>query len=214
MTQPLAPDLQGQIERYLEEIGKWGARTNLVGSTDDDALRLHAEESLAAMRHLPPDSRVVDLGSGAGFPGLPLLIARPDLRMTLVVDLGSGAGFPGLPLLIARPDLRMTLVEARERRLHFLRHAVRTLGLECAVIRCRIEDPPVGAFDYALLRAVAPVRKALSLAAPWLGSRGEIWIWTREAAAAAGTAYLGEISLGERGRILRARAAVVSRGTL
>jgi 16S rRNA (guanine527-N7)-methyltransferase len=176
MTQPLAPDAQSQIERYLEEIGKWGARMNLVGSTDDDALRLHAQES--------------------------------------VVDLGSGAGFPGLPLLIARPDLRMTLVEARERRLHFLRHAVRTLGLECAVIRCRIEDPPVGAFDYALLRAVAPVRKALSLAAPWLGSRGEIWIWTREAAAAAGTAYLGEISLGERGRILRARAAVVSRGTL
>jgi 16S rRNA (guanine527-N7)-methyltransferase len=188
MTQTLALHAQSQIERYLEEIGKWGARTNLVGSTDSDALRLHVGESLAAVRHLPPDARVVDLGSGAGFPGLPLLIARPDLRITLV--------------------------EARERRLHFLRHVVRMLSLECAVVRCRIEDPPVGAFDYALLRAVAPVRRALRLAAPWLASGGEIWIWTREEAAAAGAAYLGEISLGGRGRILRARAAAVSRGTL
>ena len=187
MTQGPGPGLQARIERYLDELRKWGARTNLVGSTENDALRRHVEDSLAAVRHLPHDAQVVDLGSGAGFPGLPLLIARPDLKLMLV--------------------------ESRERRVHFLRHVVRVLELDCVVQRCRIEDVPTGVFTYALLRAVAPVRKALPLAAPWVKPGGEVWIWTREEPAAAGSAFVGEIPLGDRGRILRARAAAVSRGT-
>ncbi len=187
MTQGPAPSSQARIERYLDELRKWAVRTNLVGSTRDDALRRHVEDSLAAVRHLPHGAQVVDLGSGAGFPGLPLLIARPDLKLTLV--------------------------ESRERRVHFLRQVVRVLELDCVVQRCRIEDAPVGVFAYALLRAVAPVRKALPLAAPWVKPGGEVWIWTREEPAAAGPAFIGEIPLGDRGRILRARAAAVSRGT-
>ncbi len=187
MTQGSGPCVQSRIERYLDELRKWGARTNLVGSTQNDALRRHVEDSLAAARHLPHDAQVVDLGSGAGFPGLPLLIARPDLKLTLV--------------------------ESRERRVHFLRQVVRVLELDCVVQRCRIEDAPAGGFAYALLRAVAPVQKALSLAAPWVKPGGEVWIWTREEPAAAGSAFVGEIPLGDRGRILRARAAAVSRGT-
>ncbi|MCH6563136.1 MAG: 16S rRNA (guanine(527)-N(7))-methyltransferase RsmG [Myxococcales bacterium] len=187
MTQGPGPSSQARIERYLDELRKWAARSNLVGSTRNDALRRHVEDSLAAARHLPHDARVVDLGSGAGFPGLPLLIVRPDLKLTLV--------------------------ESRERRVHFLRQVVRVLELDCVVQRCRIEDAPAGVFAYALLRAVAPVQKALSLAAPWVKPGGEVWIWTREEPAAAGSAFVGEIPLGDRGRILRARAAAVSRGT-
>jgi len=187
MTQGLAPAPQAQIERYLDELRSWGARTNLVGSIDIDALRLHVRDSLAAVRHLPRDARVVDLGTGAGFPGLPILIARDDLRMTLI--------------------------ESRERRFHFLRHVVRELSLSCEVVRCRIEAEPVGAFEFALLRAVAPVRTALPLAAPWVGAEGEIWVWTREEPTAAGSAFAGEIPLGAQGRILRAHAAAVPRGT-
>ena len=188
MTQRAPLDSDSRIERYLDELRRWGARTNLVGSTDTDALRLHLRESLAATRHFRECARVVDLGSGAGFPGVPLLIARPDLQMTLV--------------------------ESRERRVHFLRHVVRTLELECAVVRRRIEDPPLDPFDYALLRAVAPLARALPLAAPWVAGDGEIWIWTNEDAEAVGAGYAGEISLGERGRILRVRATAVSRETL
>ncbi len=187
MTHPLVLDPQPRIERYLDELKKWGARVNLVGSTENDALRLHITESLAAARHLPHDARVVDLGSGAGLPGLPLLIARPDLRLVLV--------------------------ESRERRVHFLRHVVRVLELGCEVVRSRIEDAPAGSFDYALLRAVAPVKKALAIAVPWVEAEGEIWVWTREEPSAAGSAFAGEIPLGDRGRILRAHAAAVSRGT-
>ena len=187
MTQSLAPGPQARIERYIEELKRWGARTNLVGSLQIDALRLHLSESLAAVRHLPRHSKVVDLGTGAGFPGIPLLIARSDLRLTLV--------------------------ETRERRIHFLRHVVRVLKLECQVVRRRIEDSPIATFEYALVRAVAPLERALALAAPWVGPGGEIWVWTREEPTAAGPAFAGEISLGPRGRILRARAAAVSRGT-
>jgi 16S rRNA (guanine527-N7)-methyltransferase len=188
MTQRAALDSDSRIERYLDELRRWGARTNLVGSTETDALRLHTIESLAAARHFPECARVVDLGSGAGFPGVPLMIVRPDLQMTLV--------------------------ESRERRVHFLRHVVRTLELECVVVRGRIEDPALGPFDYALLRAVAPLARALPLAVPWVAGDGEIWIWTKEDAEALRAGYAGEISLGKRGRILRVRAAAVSRETL
>src|SRR5262245_44770288 len=107
---------------------------NLVGSTARDELVVHVLDSLAAAEVLPQGARVVDLGSGAGFPGLPLAIERPDLELTLL--------------------------EIREARVHFLRHVVRLLGLRCSVRRGSIDEPPVEPFDYALLKAVAPVPEA------------------------------------------------------
>jgi 16S rRNA (guanine527-N7)-methyltransferase len=160
---------------------------NLIGPGGYDAMRQHVADSLAAADHLPAGARVVDLGSGAGFPGVPILIARPDLRMTLV--------------------------DSRERRVHFLRHVARCLELGCAITRTRIENAPSERFDFALLRAVAPLKEALPMAAPWVVAGGEVWVWTREAAEAVGPACKGQISLGERGWILRADAAGVSRGT-
>ena len=65
------------LRLYLEELTRWGARTNLVGSTEPDALRRHVEDSLAAADYLPEGSEIVDLGSGAGFPGVPLALITP-----------------------------------------------------------------------------------------------------------------------------------------
>jgi 16S rRNA (guanine527-N7)-methyltransferase len=141
-----------RLERFLEEVRAWAPRTNLVGSTDAAALRRHVEDSLAAAPLLKPAARVVDLGSGAGFPGIPLALARRDLRIALV--------------------------EIRERRFHFLRRVVRSLELECEVLRQRIEDRPPRPYDYALLRAVAPPARSAQLARPWVHTGGEIWIWT------------------------------------
>jgi 16S rRNA (guanine527-N7)-methyltransferase len=124
---------------------------NLVGSIDPGALQRHVSDSLAAAPLLPRGARAVDLGSGAGFPGIPLGIVRPDLDLTLV--------------------------EIRERRVNFLRHVVRVLGLSCRVERRRIEEPPAEPFDYALLRAVAEPVLARAMAVPWVSASGEIWIW-------------------------------------
>ena len=174
------------VEAYHQELRRWGERTNLVGSTDAAAVRLLIDESLVAAPHLPRDGRVVDLGSGAGLPGIPIAIARPDLQVTLV--------------------------EIRERRVHFLRHVARTLSLPLDIRRARIEAPPADPFDIALIRAVAPPIEAIPLARPWTTESGEIWIWTTEDPSALPWTVSGQIPL-DRGSILRIPARAVPHGT-
>jgi len=80
-----------------------------------------------------------------------------------VVDIGSGAGLPGIPLAIARPDLRIVLLEPLLRRSEFLGQAVTDLGLAARVVRGRAEEPgtqeQIGESDAAVSRAVAPLDK-------------------------------------------------------
>jgi 16S rRNA (guanine527-N7)-methyltransferase len=177
----LNPSLEAEraalLERYVEELQRWGSRVNLVGSTQRDALWVHIYDALPAAEALPPDARVVDLGSGAGFPGIPLAIARPDLDLTLV--------------------------EIRERRVNFLRHAARLLELGCEIRRCRIEEPPADRYDFALARAVADPPRALRLAVPWVRPGGEVWLWSRSEPGELGSEGISAIELGPRGRILR-----------
>ena len=165
------------LDRFLAELRSWGERTNLVGSLAPEQLRVHVEDSLAASPHLPEGARVVDLGSGAGFPGLPLAITRPDLEITLV--------------------------EIRERRVNFLRHVVRALALRCEVQRIRIEDAPKLPHDFALLRAVAPPAEALPRAWPWVHEHGQVWIWSTEPASALAPTPVEPIPLKQRGAIHR-----------
>jgi 16S rRNA (guanine527-N7)-methyltransferase len=182
----LSSETASQLERYLDELRRAGDRVNLVGSTAPEALARHIADSIEPAAHLPTGARVVDLGSGAGFPGLPIAIIRPDVTVTLV--------------------------EIRERRVHFLRHVVRTLGLTCQVMRKEIETgPPSGQFDVALARALAPSETALDLARPWVRASGEIWIW----ASVPGSAFAAvpAIPLSSGGCVLRVRVAAVPRGT-
>ena len=110
----------------------------------------------------------------------------------------------------------MALVEIRERRVHFLRHVVRVLALDLRVIRTRIEEPPdPPGFDFALSRAVGPPREVLPLAVRWVHAEGEVWIWTRESPLEVGVPAASILPISaDRGGILRAPAAAVSRGTL
>lgn len=96
-----------------------------------------------------------------------------------VADIGSGAGLPGIPLAIARPDLRMTLVEPLLRRSDFLREAVDELGLDGVdVVRGRAEDPAVrdevGGQDAVVSRAVAGLDKISRWSLPLLRINGRI----------------------------------------
>ena len=86
-----------------------------------------------------------------------------------VVDIGSGAGLPGIPLAIARPDVRVTLVEPLERRTRFLLEMVDALGLSnCRVVRGRAEDvvAECGNSDVVTSRAVAPLHRLVTWSAP------------------------------------------------
>lgn len=93
-----------------------------------------------------------------------------------VVDIGSGAGLPGLPLAIARPDLDMTLLEPMLRRSQFLREVVDELGLPVEVVRARAEEPAAeracGNSDVAVSRAIAALDKLTNWSMPLLREGG------------------------------------------
>ncbi|HEU5034670.1 MAG TPA: 16S rRNA (guanine(527)-N(7))-methyltransferase RsmG [Mycobacteriales bacterium] len=83
-----------------------------------------------------------------------------------VIDLGAGAGLPGVPLLLARPDLRMQLVEPLLRRAEFLTEVIDLLQLPATVRRARAEELAPETADAVVARAVAPLRKLIPLALP------------------------------------------------
>lgn len=94
-----------------------------------------------------------------------------------VVDIGSGAGLPGIPLAIARPDLRVTLVEPLERRVTFLDEVVEALGLtNVTVLRGRADEVVgrCGGADVVTSRAVAPLAKLMAWSVPLVRSGGEV----------------------------------------
>ncbi|MGH3562978.1 MAG: 16S rRNA (guanine(527)-N(7))-methyltransferase RsmG [Mycobacterium sp.] len=95
-----------------------------------------------------------------------------------VADIGSGAGLPGLPLVIARPDLQMVLVEPQLRRSEFLREAIAEFGLDVEVVRGRAEEPSVRdairGMDAVVSRAVASLDKLTKWSLPLLRPGGRM----------------------------------------
>jgi 16S rRNA (guanine527-N7)-methyltransferase len=95
-----------------------------------------------------------------------------------VLDIGSGAGLPGIPLAIARPDLTIVLLEAMVRRVAWLHEVIAELGLAVSVHRGRAEDPTVrdqlGDFDVATARAVAPLGRLAGWALPLVAPSGRL----------------------------------------
>jgi 16S rRNA (guanine527-N7)-methyltransferase len=93
-----------------------------------------------------------------------------------VVDVGSGAGLPGVPLAIARPDLRLTLLEPMARRIAWLTEVVERLNLDVRVVRGRAEEPEIrrslGGADVVTARAVAPLAKLAGWCLPLVAPGG------------------------------------------
>lgn len=140
----LPKNLSAQLSTYLDLLVKWNARTNLTAIRDpQDIVRRHFGESL--------------------FAGIELK-GRIASDAT-VLDFGSGAGFPGLPIQLLLPRLRVTLAESQGKKASFLREAVRTLDLPTEVWAARVESMPDTAgsarqFDVVTLRAVDQMGKA------------------------------------------------------
>ena len=134
------------LRKYLEILLKWQSTARLVGSSDPAWIVENIVlDSLLFAKVLP-----IDVGR--------------------VLDLGSGAGVPGIPLAIALPDLEMTLVESRHRRASFLAQAVRELALSrTRVVRERLTAAStpsrlVGAFDAVVMRCAGDVSAVVPLA--------------------------------------------------
>ncbi|MEO6981953.1 MAG: 16S rRNA (guanine(527)-N(7))-methyltransferase RsmG [Edaphobacter sp.] len=136
------PALLPQLSAYLDLLLKWNARTNLTAIREpEEIVRRHFGESLFAAEHLGPCESLLDLGSGAGFPGLPIALLRPEIRVTLAESQGKKAAF--------------------------LREAARTLGLNVEVWGNRAEALPAERqFDTVTLRAVDHMAAALAAAEP------------------------------------------------
>jgi 16S rRNA (guanine527-N7)-methyltransferase len=105
-----------------------------------------------------------------------------------VVDLGSGAGLPGLPLVLARPDLNVTLLEPMARRVAWLEEVVDALSLSTTIVRGRAEEPAIkqrlAGADVVIARAVAPLDRLWRWSAPLLRSGGRLVALKGESASA------------------------------
>ena len=140
---------------FLAELDRWRRKTNLTGALSTDELAEHALEALVGSELIANGKRVIDIGSGAGFPGLPLAIGRADLFMTLL--------------------------EPRGKRAAFLRHVVRTLGLKNAsALEARIEEVGGQTFAIATTRAVGGFSSWIG-PARFLEAHGLLLAWTTDA---------------------------------
>jgi 16S rRNA (guanine527-N7)-methyltransferase len=95
-----------------------------------------------------------------------------------LIDFGSGAGFPGIPIALVRPEILVTLGESQAKKAAFLREAVRSLELNASVFDGRIEAmPPAQKFDVVTLRAVDRMAEACALAIDRLADRGALVVF-------------------------------------
>ncbi len=135
------PHVHAQLATYLELLLKWNGRTNLTAIREpEEIVRRHFGESLFAAQHLGP--------------------------CTTLLDFGSGAGFPGLPIHLLRPKIQVTLAESQGKKASFLREVIRTLNLPTEVHSSRVEILPASrVFDITTLRAVDNMETALQEAA-------------------------------------------------
>lgn len=135
---------------YYEELIAWNEKVNLTRITDYEEVQIkHFLDSLTC------------------------LLVLPDLPSATIIDVGTGAGFPGLPLKILRPKMRLTLLESTGKKTDFLRHLVHRLGLEgVEVVWGRAEE--VGRdpehrqrYDVVLARALAELPVLVEYALPF-----------------------------------------------
>ena len=125
-----------QLEEHYGLLRTWNQKLNLTRiQSVEDAVRLHYCESLFLARELPAGS----------------------LR---IADIGSGGGFPGIPIAVFRPECMVTLIESHQRKGVFLREASRRL-VNVTVVASRAESAPDG-FDWAVSRGVSPARVILA----------------------------------------------------
>jgi 16S rRNA (guanine527-N7)-methyltransferase len=143
------------FELYLKELLKWNQKINLTAIRSEKGIVLkHFLDSLSIYPYLP--------------------------KYSSILDIGSGAGFPGIPLKIIQPTLEMTLIDSIRKKVDFQRHIIRMLGLKgLKVIHGRVQDKEIlqswgGNFDIILSRAFSDLQTFLVLGFPFLKKEGMV----------------------------------------
>jgi 16S rRNA (guanine527-N7)-methyltransferase len=138
----------GKFESLLSELERWNKKVNLTAIRDRDEM---------VTGHL-----------------LDSLVARPLLQGARILDVGTGAGFPGLPLAIAEPDRAFTLLDGNNKKLMFIQHVAGLLDVHnVEVVKARAEDyAPGHRFDTVIARALASLPRLVEIAGHHAGEDG------------------------------------------
>lgn len=139
-----------QLDTYAELLVDWNTRMNLTGITEPDEIAIkHFVDSLITAKYF-------DLGN-----------------THRAIDVGTGAGFPAIPLLIYKPDMEMTLMDSLQKRLTFLDEVLKHTGLDAKTVHARAEDAGQDPafreqYDLACARAVAPMNVLAEYCLPFV----------------------------------------------
>lgn len=132
-----------RLDRVIDTLDVWRKKSNLIGPREWPVIwTRHVADCYQLLDLIPEDAKVVDLGSGAGFPGLIIAAARPEGHVTMVESVGKKCAF--------------------------LRAAIEAAGLSATVLQERVESLDPMPADFVTARAFAPLPKLLDYAAPWM----------------------------------------------
>lgn len=164
----LTPDEISKFKTYMQELVSWNQKMNLTSITgESDIINKHFIDSLLTLKAFP-------------------------IKDQSIIDIGAGAGFPGIPIKIVRPDIDLCLVDSVKKKTNFMKHLVKTLDLDRTTVVCgRAEDAAKDhreRFDVAISRALAPMNVMLEYCAPLVRTGGFV-------VALKGNDVEGEISL-------------------
>lgn len=137
-----------RLSRYAELLVEWNEKINLTAITDPEGIAVkHFADCLTIFKY-------ADIPTGAE-----------------VIDIGTGAGFPGVVMKIARPDIKLTLMDSLQKRINFLDTLCAELGLEVETVHSRAEEVKSGMrehYDIAVARAVANMRVLSEYCLPYV----------------------------------------------
>lgn len=138
----LPGDFFEKVQKYKEHLLKWNKIHNLTGARDESTLDEFIYDAVYPVKFLPKVNTLMDIGTGAGFPGMILAFALPDTKVTLVEPMAKRASF----LQFIKADLKLDNVEVK---------------------KCRVEELANVTFDIITSRAVTDTKMLLHLSAPF-----------------------------------------------
>lgn len=210
----LSPAQLESISIYIDILLRWNSRMNLTAIRDPEEIVVrHFGESLFAARHLlDPRFSVSSKSSAVDSPSPVSSVPSVVGSGCSVADIGSGAGFPGIPLKIWAPQIYLTLIESNQKKATFLREVVRSLALTSVNIKNARAESLTETFHLVTLRAVEDFTSILPTAAALVAPGGRLGLLIGSSQIEPAHAALPQFTWSETVPIPRSRSRVVLAG--